>query len=88
MSATLTMDAEPAVAAIERLSAEPLFAFLAARGIPVASLGRSRSRDLQRLRLDGLTVWQADKWACRLGAHPLEVWGVAWLGAGEAGSDD
>jgi hypothetical protein len=32
MSATLTMDAEPAVAAIERLSAEPLFAFLAARG--------------------------------------------------------
>ena len=28
---------------------------------------------------DGLTVWQADRAACRLGMHPSELWGDLWL---------
>lgn len=26
----------------------------------------------------GLTERQADEWACRLGLHPLNVWGALW----------
>ena len=31
-----------------------------------------------RARTVGLTWQQADVWACRIGKHPSEVWGMAW----------
>jgi hypothetical protein len=34
---------------------------------------------LKRARTNGLTVDQADRWACRLAMNPAEVWGRAWL---------
>jgi hypothetical protein len=34
-----------------------------------------------RARRHGLTDVQADHWAVRVGAHPLEVWGWAWVEA-------
>lgn len=47
----------------------------------------ARRRWVERLKREGLTVWQADELATRLGAHPLAVWGVAWSEAREAPTD-
>jgi hypothetical protein len=33
---------------------------------------------VQRARVSGLDVFTADRWACTLGLHPVEVWGDAW----------
>lgn len=38
----------------------------------------SRDSVLRRAEVEGLDPEQADKYACRLGFHPLEVWGPAW----------
>lgn len=38
---------------------------------PQALLGHRRLRD-------GLTAYEADKWACAVGLHPSEVWGELW----------
>lgn len=37
-------------------------------------------RRVQRARA-GLTVYDADEIACRLGCHPSEIWGDEWLAA-------
>lgn len=29
-------------------------------------------------RNNGIDVWAADRWACRLGYHPVEIWGQAF----------
>lgn len=29
------------------------------------------------------TVWDADKYACKIGLHPVMVWGEKWLGEGD-----
>lgn len=54
-------------------------------------LGLSRSA-VQRARVGGLGVVQADEWAVRAGFHPFDVWGAAWFelddgAAGPAGVD-
>lgn len=33
---------------------------------------------ISRWRRQGITVWDADRWACRLGYHPIEIWGQAF----------
>lgn len=38
----------------------------------------SRDSVLHKARTEGLDVSQADRYACRCGYHPLEVWGRAW----------
>ena len=38
----------------------------------------SRHSVVQKAQVEGLDVAQADKYACRCGLHPLEVWGRAW----------
>jgi len=38
----------------------------------------SRDSVLHRARTEGLDVDQADRYACRCGLHPLEVWGRMW----------
>lgn len=36
-------------------------------------------KTVKRWESAGLTVWVADKVAIRLGAHPMTIWGDAWL---------
>lgn len=36
------------------------------------------SRTVYRLRGLGLTIDQADQWACAAGFHPFEIWGEEW----------
>lgn len=40
---------------------------------------RTNTQRLQTAAEEGLTFEQADRLAVRLGVHPLEVWGDAWL---------
>lgn len=52
----------------------PLRQFLATIGCPYDRM--------QRAMADGITVEQADTWACRLDMHPVEVYGMdRWLAA-------
>lgn len=30
---------------------------------------------LWRWKNNGMDVWVADRWACKLGYHPIEIWG-------------
>ncbi|HET6963631.1 MAG TPA: helix-turn-helix domain-containing protein [Acidimicrobiales bacterium] len=52
-------------------------------------LGLARAMGLKwreyvyRWRARGLSVWEADVLACRLGMHPSEVWGDLWWTAGD-----
>jgi hypothetical protein len=37
-------------------------------------------RQLYRLlSASRICLWTADRWACRLGTHPYELWGDEWL---------
>lgn len=39
----------------------------------------SNTATLRKAEERGLTFAQADRWAVKLGKHPVEVWGAAWL---------
>lgn len=55
----------------------PLGPLLAASGDPtLIALQRRLGPDVNvaRLKRDGLTVWAADRYAIRLGLHPVLVW--------------
>lgn len=56
----------------------PLSALAAAAGMTEASLNRHLGIKGARYR-NGLTDDLADELAVRMGLHPLEVWGAAWL---------
>jgi hypothetical protein len=36
------------------------------------------TRTIQRWKLNGITVWQADRMACALGTHPSLIWADWW----------
>ena len=44
----------------------------------MAQVLRASVSTVQSLRSTGLTVWQADRAACRFGLHPSEVWPDWW----------
>lgn len=35
---------------------------------------RCNGRDWRRAAAVGASVWEADRWACRAGYHPAEIW--------------
>ena len=48
----------------------------------------ARHTVLNRLKIEGLTLTIADKFATKCDLHPIEVWGLdAWLEASETRSD-
>jgi hypothetical protein len=60
----------------------PLPPLLAACGISARELARrirASGHTVGIAARDGLTDVQADNWAIRLGLHPLDVWGWAWI---------
>jgi hypothetical protein len=61
-----------------RLPLEPLADIIHRRGLTFSSFGEAGSRSLHRYQSRGLTYVAADEWACRLGMHPLEIWGSAF----------
>lgn len=52
-------------------------------GLLLAPNGSEESgmRKIQRWRRDGMTVYDADEAAVRIGCHPMEIWGDQWLDA-------
>jgi predicted XRE-type DNA-binding protein len=44
---------------------------------PVLGVQRS-TLSLWKIRDQRFTIWQADKYACRLGVHPSEIWSDYW----------
>ena len=67
----------------------PLTALLAASGLSRNGLGRQlrlAGHTLRAASRRGLSDVQADRWAVRLGLHPVEVWGSSWYdGVGDEG---
>ena len=67
----------------------PLTALLAASGLSRNGLGRQlrlAGHTLRAASRRGLSDVQADRWAVRLGLHPVEVWGSSWYdGLGDGG---
>ncbi len=45
----------------------------------LASLLGVSGTQVKQITAEGLTDVQADRYAVRLGLHPLEVWGLAWV---------
>lgn len=54
-----------------RVDAEPLLYRLERDGREAAIESKTRSR----WRAEGIELYNADKWAIRLGYHPIEIWG-------------
>lgn len=54
-----------------RLDAAPLIEWLEY----TEQIGRIDRGTLQHWRANGLSVWNADKWAIRYGIHPVRLWG-------------
>src|SRR5262245_6674250 len=79
MSATcLPIASSPAPAVSGRW---PLTALLAASGVSRNGLARQlrlAGHTLRTASRQGLSDVQADRWAVRLGLHPVEVWGSSW----------
>jgi len=82
----LSIATDPVPSAGTRWPLEPL---LAAAGLSRAALGRQlrlAGHTMRAASRRGLSDVQADRWAVRLGLHPVEVWGSAWFeGAGDGG---
>lgn len=76
-----------------RLPAQPLFDRIAnGQGIPrgglklVAKAAGVDPKTVQKWRRQGMTIWQADRIAIRVGLMPHDVWGPGWtkaLGQGQ-----
>ena len=67
-----------ATARTSRWAVEPLLA-IAGRDTVASWYG---PKPIARvIRAGGLTDVQADRWATRLGYHPVEIWGQAWVDA-------
>ena len=62
----------------QRLPAGPLIDRLVTTYGSIMALGRANARQVHRMRHEGLSLTQADRWAVRFGWHPAEVWGQAW----------
>lgn len=45
---------------------------------PIMALTGANGRDARRILDDGMTAFEADRAACRLGMHPSELWGDLW----------
>jgi hypothetical protein len=56
---------------IRRLDSAPFIERLQKDG----RLAAVQSTDLWKWRTSGIDLWAADRWAIRLGYHPLEIWG-------------
>ena len=65
-----------------RLAFAPLAAVMRERGITVASLGENTGRQYYRWRHGGVPLYAGDEVACRIGLHPTQIWGAAFLEAG------
>lgn len=63
----------------DRLPLDPLLRIHGGSWRSFREKTRTNTERLQRAERDGLTHDQADRLAIRLGVHPLEVWGDAWL---------
>src|SRR5262245_1888000 len=67
----------------------PLTSLLAASGMSRNGLARQlrlAGHTLRTASRRGLSDVQADRWAVRLGLHPVEVWGSSWYdGVGHVG---
>jgi Bacterial regulatory proteins, gntR family len=67
----------------------PLTALLGASGLSRNGLARQlrlAGHTVRTASRRGLSDVQADRWAVRLGLHPVEVWGSSWYdGVGDAG---
>jgi hypothetical protein len=59
-----------------RLPYEPLGEALKLKGISISSFGGSGSRSIHRYQKRGLTWEAADEWACKIGMHPVQIWGT------------
>jgi Bacterial regulatory proteins, gntR family len=60
----------------------PLTSLLTASGMSRTALGRQlrlAGHTLHTASRRGLSDVQADRWAVRLGLHPVEVWGSSWF---------
>jgi hypothetical protein len=63
----------------------PLAPLLAASGLSRRDLAAEvgiTPRSVARAAAEGLSDRSADRWAIRLGFHPLTVWGWDWVTAG------
>jgi hypothetical protein len=67
---------------VARLPFEPLDVVMRQKGLSYNSFGVAGSRSIARYKHNGLTWEAADEWACRLGYHPLELWGQTWYAVG------
>src|SRR5262245_6900567 len=85
-TAYLSIASGPVPAVSERW---PLTALLAASGLSRNGLARQlrlAGHTLRSASRRGLSNVQADRWAVRLGLHPVEVWGRSWYdGVGDGG---
>jgi hypothetical protein len=66
----------------QRLPFDPLDAVMQQKGLSYNSFGVAGSRSIARYKHNGLTWEAADEWACKLGYHPLEIWGQNWFAVG------
>jgi hypothetical protein len=55
-----------------RINAQPLIAVLYDRGL----LGDISSPTVRKWRETGIDIYWADKWAVKLGMHPIEIFGM------------
>ena len=54
----------------------PIEAVFRRRGIPIHDVMANAT--VWRYRQTGIPLYAADRWACRLGYHPANLWGEDW----------
>jgi hypothetical protein len=62
-----------------RLPFAPLGEWMKAKDLSISSFGHNEARMLHRYQHRGMTAQAADEWACRIGLHPFQVWGLDWF---------